>query len=347
MTGNVFMNALAGLEAGQAQRDRRDRRNALAQWREAPEEAMFGLVQSGALEEAGALGELTREREARDARAQIAPLVVGGDYQGAARGAAGAGQLDLAAQLMNLSASELAQARERGERGASILFAASSLRPEQRPAFMAQYRDEAVAAGIPDAAFDQFDWTNDGHIRAAAAGWLEASQVAGSIEAQRVGDNLEVVRTDPVGGQRPLSSREIPMSRDERFERQRYEEDRDYRRERDAADDAYRDRALDATNSTGDVLGPLLRAYANGETLTEPQQAIVDRYLQGGQEDALAALLYGSGGVGGGGGQQRPASGGGSRDNPARPMSEADFNALPPGAWFINPADGALLQKDR
>lgn len=34
-----------------------------------------------------------------------------------------------------------------------------------------------------------------------------------------------------------------------------------------------------------------------------------------------------------------------SKDSPAKPTSQKDFGALPSGAWFVNPADGKLLQK--
>lgn len=48
-----------------------------------------------------------------------------------------------------------------------------------------------------------------------------------------------------------------------------------------------------------------------------------------------------------GGGQKAPARGGDgrSRESPAQPTDQASFAALPSGAWFINPADGRILQK--
>jgi hypothetical protein len=35
------------------------------------------------------------------------------------------------------------------------------------------------------------------------------------------------------------------------------------------------------------------------------------------------------------------------KDRPARPADQAAFEALPVGAWFVNPADGQLMQKAR
>jgi hypothetical protein len=35
----------------------------------------------------------------------------------------------------------------------------------------------------------------------------------------------------------------------------------------------------------------------------------------------------------------------GTQTNPAKPMSQDDFNALPSGSWFVNPADKRLLRK--
>lgn len=40
-----------------------------------------------------------------------------------------------------------------------------------------------------------------------------------------------------------------------------------------------------------------------------------------------------------------PAVPGSSRRNPATPQTQADFDALPPGAWFVNPADQRVMQK--
>lgn len=45
-------------------------------------------------------------------------------------------------------------------------------------------------------------------------------------------------------------------------------------------------------------------------------------------------------------GGNAPAGGdGSSREKPARPMTRQAFAALPSGAWFVNPADGRILQK--
>lgn len=48
-----------------------------------------------------------------------------------------------------------------------------------------------------------------------------------------------------------------------------------------------------------------------------------------------------------GGKKTAPAAGkpGATRDNPAKITSQADYDALPPGYYFINPADGAKMRK--
>ena len=42
-----------------------------------------------------------------------------------------------------------------------------------------------------------------------------------------------------------------------------------------------------------------------------------------------------------------PVGDGSSRSSPARPTTQAEYDALPPGAYFINPADNKLKQKPR
>ena len=53
-----------------------------------------------------------------------------------------------------------------------------------------------------------------------------------------------------------------------------------------------------------------------------------------------------AGGPAGGGGAPTPGpQGGASQDAPAKPSTQEDFDALPSGAYFVNPSDGRVLQK--
>ena len=143
-----------------------------------------------------------------------------------------------------------------------------------------------------------------------------------------------------------------------------------YQRERDRADDAYRYSRAEAEDSyrrwqmendltRSDIEGRVLRkAIEQGaENLTPEERAVYDR----------AVTVTGQGAFGWGGmmpgvpgavpGVTPPAApsaaparqpqGNGTRQAPARPQSEADFERLPVGAWFINPADGRVMQKER
>lgn len=135
-------------------------------------------------------------------------------------------------------------------------------------------------------------------------------------------------------------------------------EERNYRTSRDQTEDQYRRDELDlrrelgaVPNSTGDVIAPILSKVATGgvEALSDGERAIWENYQRQSQgQGGLAALFGGAPQMAPSGGATGPApAAGGSQQSPARPASQADFDRLPAGAWFINPADGQVMQKAR
>lgn len=129
-------------------------------------------------------------------------------------------------------------------------------------------------------------------------------------------------------------------------------------------------------DSTGDVLAPILSKVAAGQQLSPGEQTLFDRWNNSsGSDDPVRRLLSGAGGGGVGGGMggdldppsrrtapspapsrpaappapspARPASPpamAGTAKNPHRPRSRAEAQALPRGAYFVDPA-GNVIQK--
>lgn len=97
--------------------------------------------------------------------------------------------------------------------------------------------------------------------------------------------------------------------------------------------------------SMGSVMGGILDQMARGEPLSPHQEAALDRYerLQR-RPDPFAAFMSPPEASAPAGGQAQSGAGV-SPNNPASPQSQEDFDALPSGAWFVNPADGRLMQK--
>lgn len=143
-------------------------------------------------------------------------------------------------------------------------------------------------------------------------------------------------------------------------------DDRQYNRKMDTAKNARDERMADVKNISAlartmkDLRGSTeltmdqkfklndqLYRYAdkinkNGVMTTEELNAALDK-----ERDRLM-LEYGvKKAPAGGGGSQAPAAGGGgqSQQAPARPTSREAFDQLPSGAWFVNPADGRVMQK--
>ena len=368
-------NALQGAwEVGEANRDKRTRTNALAAYSqaatpEAQQNALTPLVALGDFETLSAARQ-HREHNALDSTRRYAGASAGaGRYAEAANTAAGAGQVELAQQFMQLDRGSLDAARSRGERGAAAVYSALQLPADQRAAYIGQHRELASELGVTPEQLASIDWTNDAAMRAVADQWQDASKLAGDVSLQRFGDQVQTVRTGPTGSQ-VLDSREIPETRAEQTDRRQvdYREQTDqrdfgYRQGRDQADDKYRDRALEvrrAVNSTGDVVGPVLaKVAASGEdALTEGERLIFDRYQQGGQQSggfgmgvtpppADAPLPSPASGPAPQPAPSRASSSGGpvgSRQNPARPSTPQEAASLPSGAFFVDPS-GTVRQR--
>lgn len=136
--------------------------------------------------------------------------------------------------------------------------------------------------------------------------------------------------------------------------------EREYRANRDMTEDDFRrqDMALRRElglipNSTGDIIAPILSKVATGGvgSLNDGERAIWENYQRQSQgQGGLAALFGGGPGPAGVGGAPTPAPqavAGSSQQAPARVASQAEFDRLPAGAWFINPRDGQVMQKAR
>ncbi len=367
-------NALAGLpaqiigafDAGQEQRDRRERRNALnafagATTPEAQANALTPLIAMGDFETVGAARTYREQQGFDDTRRRIAPAVRAGRFGEAARDAAGSGQVDLAAQMMDLDRSALAAAQARGERASATIFAALQLPADQRQAYFAQHTDLASELGIPPEALANADYSDDTHMRALASRFLDVSKLAGDVSLQKFGDRVETVRTGPTGSE-VLDSREIPVTRAEQFERQQFgyrqqqdATDNQYRQGRAEAEDAYRRWQMENSYSRSDIEGQVLRKAIEGgaESLTPEERAVYDRAVSTSQ----GGLLGGYNAAPPPGGQPAPAPAPArapaarpsapAQGAPARPQTDEEFNALPPGALYIDPDDGQTYRKGR
>lgn len=329
--------------------------------------AMRELVGLGDFETVNSLLAMEDRGQADRTRDAVAPMIREGRYGAAGQEAAAMGQTDLARQLFQLGRDDLDATQQRGQRGASAIFAALNLPLEQRAGFMAQHRGLALEAGIPAEAFDQADWSDDASLRAIAEKWLEASKLAGEVSLQKFGDSVQTWRTGPSGSE-VLDSREVPVTRAETLDRQRieYAQDTDrrdfaYRQQRDRADDQWRqDRATAEDEdrrfrreresySRGDIEGAVLnKAISSGlGSLSPEERSIYDRYIASGSSGGWGMPMANAPAAQSAPPPSGDGQGAGSRSNPARVSSEADFDRLPPGAWFVNPADGQLLQKER
>lgn len=366
------MNALiptvvGAYQAGAQQRTDRTRRNALARYDGTPNAlsaASVDLIRAGDFE--GANNALTTGGQVNALRGEIAaaPLASRGDFKGAARAAAGEGQVDLAQQFAGLDQNSLDVAKERGRIASSALFAALNLPPDQRPGYMTQFAPVARELGIDPDQFASIDWTNDALLRSQAETFLEASQLAGEISLQRFGDNAQGVRLNTRGATPVGEPIAIPESRQERLSRESFEYGKqqdaaelDYRYSRAEAEDAWRRWQSENDVTRSDVEGRVLqKAVTQGAAALTPEERQV--------YDRAVAMPQASGGawgatVPGVPGQQQPqsprtspgqAQGAGDGRTPqsaARPMSQADLNRLPAGAYYIDPGDGELYQKER
>lgn len=133
--------------------------------------------------------------------------------------------------------------------------------------------------------------------------------------------------------------------------------ERQYQQGRDETDDQFRARQLDiqergltVANSTGEIAAAIqTKAITMGvESLTPEERAIYDRALAAPGAGGIFGLLGGTAPAAPAATPTptpRPAARGASRDQAVTVSSQAEFDALPPGAWFINPADDRVMQK--
>lgn len=98
--------------------------------------------------------------------------------------------------------------------------------------------------------------------------------------------------------------------------------------------------------SVGDIGGQLLDKIARGETLTASEQRAFEEYQNLRRAPDPFAQMFGQTGAAGGSGPSTAPRGGGSDDEPARIQTQADFDALPSGALYVNPADGETYRKN-
>lgn len=358
MAGNnaLALGIIDAYGAGQQNRDKRERRNALSLYSQAdtPEAQQNALRPLVALGDFDTLESARGYREKTDfdaTRRRVAPMVSAGRYGEAANAAAGDGQVDLAQQFMQLDKGALDAARTRGERGAAVIYSALALPPEQRGAYIAQHQDLAAELGVASDVLQSLDFSNDAGMRALADKWQDASKLAGDITLQRFGDKVQTVRTG-VAGSDVLDEREIPQTRAETFEREQFGYrkgqdalDREFRYDRAEADDAYR--AWQMQNSVGrsDIEGRVLqKAIQQGAAaLTPEEKAVYERAVSTSQGGGFNLSQFT--------GQPGPAPAAPAAQTPqggqqaARPQTEADFNALPSGSLYIDPDDGQLYRK--
>ena len=335
---------------------------------------MSDLVRLGDFETVNSLAAFDDRRRSEETRDRIAPDVRAGRYGSAAREAAAAGDTDLAQSLYQMDRADLSNVAQRGERGASALYSVLALPKEQRASFMAQHQNLAADAGITPEQFASFDWSNDAMVRAVADKWQAASRMAGEITLQRFGDDVHPVRSGPGGmdvlpggvtapetraerrDDRRIAYAQDSDARDFRYRSERDAVDDDYRAGRAEADDAYRRWQMENPNSRGDIEGVVLgKAVRDGAAALSPEEkAIYDRYLSSGSSGGIGGYLTPPAPVaaaplqpGRGGAPGRGGGAGSSQSAPARVASQEEFDRLPSGAWFVNPADGRTLQKDR
>lgn len=335
--------------------------------------ALAELARLGDFETANSLAQFDDRSRADTTREAIAPMIREGQYGGAAREAAASGQTDVAQQLFQLDASQLQMTQRRGQQGAAAIYAALGLPAAQRASYMQQHRQVAMDAGVPEEAFDAADWNDEATLRALADSWLETSKLAGDVSLQKFGDNVQTVRTGRTGSE-VLDSRAIPETRAESFDRQKfgYQQqqdsiDNEYRQSRAEAEDTYRRWQMDNSVGRSDIEGQVLQKAIRGgySALSPEERQVYDRAVATNQGGGFGSILGGAPAGQGGGGpastyaapmqpspsapppqqtQQQGPSGGGTQQNPARPRTIAEAQALPPGTFFYDPS-GNLIQK--
>lgn len=377
---NATQNILAAYTAGQENRDRTVRRNALANYAQATDDtarqnALSPLIGMGDFQTVDLARQYQEGNALSNTRREVAPLVAEGRYGEAANRAASAGQTDLAGQFMQLDQASLRSAQTRGQRGASVIYSALALPDDQIGPYLQQHGDLAQELGVDPSRLANVNGGSRAMLRSLADQWLDASKLAGEVSLQRFGDSVQTVRTGPSGSQ-VLDSREIPQTRAETLDRDRFnftrqtnERDFTYQQSRDSTNDAYRNSRAEAEDayrawqmnggnvSRSDVEGRvLLKAIEGGvANLTPEEKQVYDRAVTTSGGMGYGAPMAPPPGVQGAQPQQpaqrqsQPRQQGqaaqqGTATNPARPQSAAEAAALPQGTYFLTPT-GELRQR--
>lgn len=305
-------------------------------------DAQYGV---GNLEAAERFSGVARNREVGSALTE--------DPRRAAALAAAGGDVAQATQIIDwadrIDDREREEVMSRHKIMAPILANASSIEdPVQRKAYISSQAQALMGAGYTAEQIANFDATDD-NIRAVSDSVLGLEKVLGDYSQRPVGDELRTYRTNPYGVQE-VAREEIPMTRAEGMAEKRLGlEER-------------RVELAGQVNSVGDVVGPVLQKQAAGIPLTPGEQQIFDRYITSGQQAGGWGVAPPPPGVGGSGAPPVPqgngarlpvpppgtgpaqAGGDGTAQNPARPRSIQEAQALPSGAYFLDPS-GNLIRK--
>lgn len=206
--------------------------------------------------------------------------------------------------------------------------------------------------------------TTPGGVNAAVAAgvgadsWMQGDrQYQDLAESSRANRANEAYRGQALDFQRDESGQRLSL------DRERFKADDAFRREQAATENALRRWELENVASRSDIEGQVLRkAIASGAaSLTPEERAVYDRAVsvsQGGF--GFGAPSVPGGPVGSAApnatpqnpapapAQNRPAPAGDGRSpqSPARPQTQQDLDRLPNGAYFVDPGDGQLYQKE-
>ncbi|MGH7186109.1 MAG: hypothetical protein ACREIB_07535, partial [Pseudomonadota bacterium] len=107
---------------------------------------------------------------------------------------------------------------------------------------------------------------------------------------------------------------------------------------------AVSDTLFDQPNLSESFILPLLLKRAKGTTLTDDEQAAWDMLKNIGIFDQLERSLLGPM-IGGGGAAPGTTKALGSQENPHRPQSATEFDAVPEGEWVLNPGETTPRRK--
>lgn len=331
--GNFLDDFLFGGAAGERSAERRERERAQAQ--AAAHEAAFAEAMAGGSFDAAAYSQAMAQR-------------------GAAPDMAGLMQLEGVTDSQDVRGQRGRQERREVTAGALAPVVRPGAPTDALPGVLEYLQSQGMPYSGP---------TDPAALSSAVGAGMGANAYLDNDRGERA--LAENIRSNVAG--------EEYRNRDFGFRQQVDERNFGYQRERDRADDAYRYSRAEAEDSyrrwqmendltRSDIEGRVLRkAIEQGaENLTPEERAVYDRAVTVTGQGAFGwgGMMPGVPGVPGAvpgvappsappSAPARQPQGNGTRQAPARPMSETDFESLPVGAWFINPADGRVMQKER